>query len=172
MRSRLSDSWKPLCVWQMAVVVEFVDRDPTIHSANKGTKRVRVEQSPAEIEIEPRTFSFNAPYGSCTDCDGIGYKVQVSANLVVPDEDLSIDDGAIVPWSVTASGPARDYHMRQLEGLGEELGFSTKTKWKNLATDAKDAILNGSNFKVKMKYRNRWGREKIYSTGFEAFYIC
>ncbi|NLW14014.1 MAG: excinuclease ABC subunit UvrA [Trueperella sp.] len=172
MRSRLNDSVETaLRLADGRLIVEFVDRDADDPQRERKFSELRSCPNGHLLEIEeiePRTFSFNAPYGSCTDCDGIGYKVQVSANLVVPDEDLSIDDGAIVPWSVTASGPARDYHMRQLEGLGEELGFSTKTKWKNLATDAKDAILNGSNFKVKMKYRNRWGREKIYSTGFEG----
>ncbi|WP_394262918.1 excinuclease ABC subunit UvrA [Trueperella sp.] len=172
MRSRLNDSVETaLRLADGRLIIEFVDLDTDDPQRERKFSEFRSCPNGHVLEIEeiePRTFSFNAPYGSCEDCDGIGYKVQVSPDLVVPDEDLSIDAGALVPWSVTASQSARDYHMRQLEGLGDELGFSTATKWKNLPDDAKDAILNGKDFKVKMRYRNRWGREKIYSTGFEG----
>ncbi len=171
-RSRLNDSVETaLRLADGRLIIEFVDLDTDDPQRERKFSEFRSCPNGHVLEIEeiePRTFSFNAPYGSCEDCDGIGYKVQVSPDLVVPDEDLSIDGGALVPWSVTASQSARDYHMRQLEGLGDELGFSTATKWKNLPDDAKDAILNGKDFKVKMRYRNRWGREKIYSTGFEG----
>lgn len=119
-------------------------------------------------EIEPRTFSFNAPYGACPECSGIGSNLQVSPDLVVPDEDLTIREGTIVPWSVTASAKAREYHMRQLSSLGEELGFDMDTPWKEIPAAAQEKILHGYNFKIKMQYRNRWGRERIYSTGFEG----
>ncbi|MDP9805493.1 excinuclease ABC subunit A [Trueperella bonasi] len=171
-RSRLNDSVETaLRLADGRLIVEFVDIDAGDPARERKFSEFRSCPNGHMLdieEIEPRTFSFNAPYGSCPDCDGIGYKVQVAPELVVPDEDLTIDEGAIVPWSVTASGPARDYHMRQLQGLGDELGFSTKTKWKNLSDDVKDAILNGKDFKIKMRYRNRWGREKVYSTGFEG----
>ncbi|WP_126415608.1 excinuclease ABC subunit UvrA [Trueperella bialowiezensis] len=172
MRSRLTDSVETaLRLAEGVLIVDFVDLDADDPKRERKFSEFRSCPNGHDLEIdeiEPRTFSFNAPYGSCPECDGIGYKVQVAPDLVVPDEDLTIDEGAIVPWSVTASAPARDYHMRQLKGLGDELGFDTKTKWKDLSPEVRDAILNGKDFKIKMRYRNRWGREKIYSTGFEG----
>lgn len=172
MRARLNDSVETaLRLADGRLIVDFVDRDADdpLRTRKFSEYRSCPNEHVLEIEeIEPRTFSFNAPYGSCPDCDGIGYTVQVSEDLVIGDEDLTLDEGAIIPWSTTASGPARDYHMRQLEGLGEQLGFDLNTKWKDIPREAQDAILNGHNFKVKMKYRNRWGREKVYSSGFEG----
>ncbi|MGV9196359.1 excinuclease ABC subunit UvrA [Arcanobacterium canis] len=153
------------------VIVEFVDEPENSPARERKFSQNRACPNGHELEIdeiEPRTFSFNAPYGACPACDGIGYTTQVDRHLVVPDESLSIADGAILPWSVTASAQARDYHMRQLQGLADELGFSLKTPWKNLDADAQDAILTGKDYKVKVKYKNRWGREKVYSTGFEG----
>lgn len=171
-RSRLNDSVETaLTLAEGLVVVEFVDLDQDDPAKERrfSEKRSCPNNHVLELEeIEPRTFSFNAPYGACPECDGIGFKVQVSADLVVPDESLSINEGVIVPWSVTASSTARDYHMRQLAGLGEEMGFSTDTPWKDLPEHVREAILHGHDYKVKVKYKNRWGREKIYSTGFEG----
>lgn len=171
-RSRLTDSVENALVLAKGIlVIDFVDRedgDPGKERRFSETRSCPNGHTLELEEIEPRTFSFNAPYGACPDCDGIGFKQQVDAALVVPDEDLSIQDGAILPWSVTASSTARDYHLRQLKGLADELDFSLKTPWKDLSDDVRDAILNGRDFKVKVKYRNRWGREKMYSTGFEG----
>ncbi|QOR48638.1 excinuclease ABC subunit UvrA [Trueperella pecoris] len=171
-RSRLNDSVETaLRLADGRLIVDFVDLDADDPARERKFSEFRSCPNEHELEIEeiePRTFSFNAPYGSCPDCDGIGYTVQVSEDLVIGDEELTIDEGAIIPWSTTASGPARDYHMRQLEGLGEELGFDIHTKWKDLPQDVRGAILHGMDYKVKMKYRNRWGREKVYSTGFEG----
>lgn len=171
-RSRLNDSVEnALRLANGLAIVEFVDKDASDQTREQKFSESRSCPNGHTLEldeIEPRTFSFNAPYGACPTCDGLGFKLQVAPDLVIPDESLSIDDGAIVPWSVTASATARDYHLRQLKGLAEELGFSTKTPWRDLDEDAKEAILRGHDFKVKMKYRNRWGREKIYSSGFEG----
>lgn len=114
-------------------------------------------------EIEPRTFSFNAPYGACPNCDGIGSHLQVAADLVVPDENLTLRQGAVAPWK-----RHQDFFTRQLEALGEELGFDVDTPWKDLPNKVQTAILSGKDYKVEVKYRNRWGRERIYSTGFEG----
>ena len=172
MRSRLNDSVETaLRLADGRLIVEFVDRDKDDPERERKFSEYRScpNDHVLEIEeIEPRTFSFNAPYGSCPGCDGIGYTIQVSEDLVIADEDMTLEEGAIIPWTTTASGPARDYHMRQLEGLGEQLGFGLDTRWKDLSATARDAILHGLDYKVKMKYRNRWGREKVYSTGFEG----
>ncbi|WP_124054814.1 excinuclease ABC subunit UvrA [Arcanobacterium ihumii] len=171
-RSRLNDSIETaLRLSHGIVVVDFVDlgEDDPNKLMRFSEKRACPNDHPLELEeIEPRTFSFNAPYGACPDCEGIGFKAQVSPDLVIQDPELSIADGAIVPWSVTASSQAREYHLRQLESLGEELGFDLKTPWKDIPAQAQESILHGHDFKVKMKYRNRWGREKMYSSGFEG----
>ncbi|MFN0282313.1 MAG: excinuclease ABC subunit UvrA [Kineosporiaceae bacterium] len=115
-------------------------------------------------EIEPRTFSFNSPFGACPECTGLGTKLEVDPDLLVPDEDLSLAEGAIAPW---ASG-SNDYFLRLLTALGEDLGFSVDVPWRALPQRAKDAVLTGQDYKVHVKFRNRYGRERSYTTGFEG----
>ncbi|WP_258723409.1 excinuclease ABC subunit UvrA [Cellulomonas sp. NS3] len=115
-------------------------------------------------EIEPRTFSFNAPYGACPECTGIGSRLEVDPDLVIPDEDLSLADGAVAPWSQVSS----EYFTRVLTALASDLGFSMDAPWRALPERAKKAVLYGENHEVHVKYRNRWGRERQYSTGFEG----
>ncbi|WAL40854.1 excinuclease ABC subunit UvrA [Brevibacterium sp. BRM-1] len=117
-------------------------------------------------QIEPRTFSFNSPFGACPECDGIGTKLQVDESLVVPDEDLSLAEGAVAPWSLGKT--TAQYFNRLLAALGGELGFSMDTPWHALRDSDRQAILFGKDYKVKVKYRNRFGRERTYSTGFEG----
>ena len=113
--------------------------------------------------MEPRTFSFNAPYGACPACTGIGTRLEVDPELVVPDEELTLAEGAVAPWS-----SHQKYFTRQLEALGKELSFDVDTPWRALPARAREAILRGKDYEVKVTYRNRWGRERIYSTGFEG----
>ena len=115
-------------------------------------------------EIEPRTFSFNAPYGACPECTGIGSRLEVDPELVIPDEDLSLADGAVAPWAQISS----EYFARVLSALAGDLGFSMDVPWRALPERAKNAVLFGENHEVKVRYRNRWGRERQYSTGFEG----
>ncbi|MDN5805563.1 MAG: excinuclease ABC subunit UvrA [Brevibacterium sp.] len=119
-------------------------------------------------EIEPRAFSFNSPFGACPTCDGIGTRLQVDETLVVPDEDMSLGEGAIAPWS--GGKQVTKYFNRLLKGLGDELGFDMSTSWKDLRKSDKTAILTGKDYKVHVKYKNRFGRERTYSTGFEGVY--
>ncbi|WP_151523284.1 excinuclease ABC subunit UvrA [Serinicoccus kebangsaanensis] len=116
-------------------------------------------------EIEPRSFSFNSPFGACAECTGIGVELEVDPELVVR-EDLSILGGALVPWS-TASGLS-DYFLRVLGGLSDDLDFRLDVPWKQLPGRARDAILDGYKHKVHVRYKNRFGRERSYSTGFEG----
>nr|WP_134773475.1 excinuclease ABC subunit UvrA [Ornithinimicrobium flavum] len=116
-------------------------------------------------EVEPRSFSFNSPFGACPECTGIGVELEVDPELVVR-EDQSILGGALVPWS-TASGLS-DYFLRVLGGLAEDLDFRMDVPWGSLPGRAKDAILHGYKHKVHVRYRNRFGRERSYSTGFEG----
>src|SRR5699024_10261615 len=128
-------------------------------------KRACPNDHPLAIDdIEPRTFSFNAPYGACPECTGLGQRLEVDPELVVPDEDLSLAEGAIAPWAMGHS----DRHLEVMAGLAEELSFSMDTPWRALPQRATEALLHGKDFKVHVKYRNRFGRERTYSTGFEG----
>jgi excinuclease ABC subunit A len=115
-------------------------------------------------EVEPRTFSFNAPYGACPECTGIGFRLEVDPDLVVPDVDKTLAEGAVAPWSQTSS----EYFERVLTALADELSFSMDVPWRALPERARDAILHGQNHQVHVRYKNRWGRERQYSTGFEG----
>ena len=116
-------------------------------------------------EMEPRSFSFNSPFGACPECTGIGSKLEVDEDLVIPDDSLSINDGAIAPWS---GGQSADYFLNLLEALSNDVKFSLNTSWSKLSQKAKDAILNGYEYEVHVRYKNRYGRVRNYSTGFEG----
>ena len=118
-------------------------------------------------EIEPRTFSFNAPFGACPACSGLGTRMSVDIDLMLGDEELSIREGAIIPWTTQGKGLFQ-YYERLLEGLADDLNFSLDTPWQDLRVDVQDAILRGDNYKVTVKFKNRYGREMRYASGFEG----
>ncbi|GAA4197628.1 excinuclease ABC subunit UvrA [Microbacterium oryzae] len=118
-------------------------------------------------EIEPRTFSFNAPFGACPACSGLGTRMSVDVELMLGDEELSIREGVIVPWTTQGKGLFQ-YYERLLEGLSDEMNFSLDTPWRALAQDVKDAVLLGQDYKVNVRFKNRWGREVRYASGFEG----
>ena len=167
MRQRLTDSVETaLALADGRIDIELVD-DGTVRTYSEHMSCPN--EHPLTIdEIEPRTFSFNSPFGACPTCDGIGVKLQVDEVLVVPDEDLSLAEGAIAPWSVGKS--TAKYFNRLLAGLGADLGFDMDTPWAELTKKQRTAILEGKDHKVHVKYRNRFGRERTYSTGFEGVY--
>ena len=115
-------------------------------------------------ELEPRSFSFNSPFGACAECSGIGTKKEVDEDLIIPDDSISINDGAIAPWS---GGQSSDYFLRLLEALAKDLPFSLDTPWKKISAKAREAILNGYEYEIKMKYKGRYGARN-YTTGFEG----
>jgi excinuclease ABC subunit A len=116
-------------------------------------------------ELQPRNFSFNSPYGACSECSGIGTRYKVDAELVVPDADRSLREGAIAPW---ASATA-DYHRRLLEGLAAELRFSVDAPFGKLPKKVRDVILHGyAERKVKVTYTNRFGRQRVYQAEYEG----
>ena len=118
-------------------------------------------------EIEPRTFSFNAPFGACTQCSGLGTKMAVDPELVLGDPEASINQGVLLPWSFQGKG-LLNYLNRPLLSLSEELGFSLDTPWNQLPEEIHDCVLFGNNFEVKVRWKNRFGRELTYKTGFEG----
>ncbi|PKW25231.1 excinuclease ABC subunit UvrA [Phycicoccus duodecadis] len=151
------------------VVVDFVDReegDPERERRFSEKMACPNDHALAMDEIEPRSFSFNSPFGACPACTGIGTELEVDPELIVPDDDLSLSEGAIAPWA-TASG-ASEYFQRVMTALASEMKFSMDAPWRALPKRAQDALLHGRNHKVHVRYRNRFGRERSYSTGFEG----
>jgi len=118
-------------------------------------------------EIEPRTFSFNAPFGACPECSGLGTKMAVDTELVIGDPELSLNEGVILPWNQGGKG-LYSYFQRLLQGLARDLDFSLDTPWAELPDEVKTAILHGNDFEVVVQWRNRFGRTMKYSTGFEG----
>ena len=165
-KSRLTDSIETaLRLASGIVLLDFVD--------SKGAEKERTYSEHLAChdcnlsfeELEPRSFSFNSPFGACPECSGIGTKLEVDAELVVPDDNLSINDGAIAPWS---SGHVNEYFLRLLEALSSEVKFSLDNPWKKLSQKTKEAILHGYEYEVHVKYKNRYGRVRNYSSGFEG----
>ena len=116
-------------------------------------------------ELAPRNFSFNSPYGACPRCDGLGTRYEVDPELVVPNADLSIDQGAVAPWS----GARGEYFSRVLTALADAYGFRTSTPWRKLTKAQHKVVLYGTGTKkVHVAYRNRYGRTRAYDTSYEG----
>ncbi|KRF29991.1 excinuclease ABC subunit UvrA [Phycicoccus sp. Soil802] len=151
------------------LVVEFVDKDPKDPERERrfSERMACPNDHPLSMdEVEPRSFSFNSPFGACPKCTGLGTELEVDPELLVPDEDLTLAEGAIAPWAST-SGSA-EYFQRVMTALGEDLKFGMDTPWKALPARAREALLHGQNYKVHVRYKNRYGRERSYTTGFEG----
>lgn len=151
------------------VLIDFVDReqDDPERTRSFSENLACPNNHPLQIDtIEPRAFSFNSPFGACSACDGIGSRLEVDTELLVPNPDLTLGEGAIAPWS---QGKATtEYWLRLLAGLGEELGFDLNAPFKDLPAKTRAAILDGKDYKVEVSYRNRFGRERRYTSGFEG----
>ncbi|MET0903343.1 MAG: excinuclease ABC subunit UvrA, partial [Acidimicrobiales bacterium] len=116
-------------------------------------------------ELAPRNFSFNSPYGACDTCDGLGTRFEVDPELIVPNRDLSLADGAISPWASASS----QYFKRLVESVAEELGADIDKPWGRLTKKQQQAFLHGSGVgKVQVRYKNRYGRVRSYTANFEG----
>jgi excinuclease ABC subunit A len=115
-------------------------------------------------ELAPRNFSFNSPYGACPTCDGLGTHLEVDPDLIVPDPDLSVAEGAIAVWS---SGRL-EYWDRVLEAVAQVHGFSLDTPWKKLGKKAREILLYGSEEEIFVRYKNRYNRQRSYHTTYEG----
>ena len=167
-KRRLTDSVETaLSLAGGLLVVDMVDADEDDPARERRFSEHRACPNDHELtldEIEPRTFSFNAPYGACPECTGIGTRLEVDPDLVIPDEDATLESGAVAPWAQTSS----EYFQRVLSALADDLGFRMDVPWRALPERAREAILFGQDHKVHVRYKNRWGRERQYSTGFEG----
>ena len=165
-KSRLTDSIETaLRLAQGLVTLDFVDGKGKDKERTFSEKLACHDCSLSFEEMEPRSFSFNSPFGACPECTGIGTKLEVDQELVIPDDSISINEGAIAPW---ASRQTSEYFLRLLEALAGDVKFSMDAPWKKLSEKAKTAILNGYEYEVHVKYKNRYGRVRNYSTGFEG----
>lgn len=166
---RLTDSLETaLRLTDGLVQVNYVDETGPEAWATFSEKLSCPNQHPIQLtEIEPRTFSFNAPFGACPECSGLGTRMSVDDALLLGDQSLSIAEGVILPW--TSQGKSLyNYYEKLLGGLARDLDFSLDTPWEELDEGARQAVLRGDNFEVKVKWRNRYGREMSYTSGFEG----
>ncbi|MBH0119567.1 excinuclease ABC subunit UvrA [Rhodococcus sp. NPDC003382] len=168
-KQRLTDSIETaLRLAEGIVVLDFVDRDENAPDRERrfSEKLACPNAHPLSIDdLEPRSFSFNSPYGACPECTGLGVRKEVDPDLVVPDPECTLEDGAIAPWSV---GQSSEYFNRLLSGLGDIMGFDLSTPWNKLPAKARKAILEGSTEQVHVRYKNRYGRVRSYYAEFEG----
>jgi excinuclease ABC subunit A len=168
-KQRLTDSIESaLSLAGGIVMLDFVDLpdDDPARERRFSEHLACPNDHPLAIEdLEPRNFSFNAPYGACPECTGLGTKKEVDPELIIPDPERSLREGAIQPWS---SGHTLDYFLRLLEALGKDEGFNLDTPWRALSSRAQKAILYGAEDQVHVRYRNKYGRERSYYAGFEG----
>ncbi len=115
-------------------------------------------------EMTPRMFSFNNPHGACPECDGLGAKMDIDPDLVIPNKDLSIREGAVKPWSKRTTV----FYYQMLEALADHFGFSLTAPWKKLPKKAQDAILYGSGGEEVKFWFMRDGRKQFYTREFEG----
>ncbi|MGH3213997.1 MAG: excinuclease ABC subunit UvrA, partial [Trebonia sp.] len=167
-RRRLTDSVETaLGLAGGVVILDFVDLpDTDPHRERMYSEHLACLYDDLSFdELEPRSFSFNSPWGACPDCTGLGTRMEVDPELIVPDPAKSLDEGAIAPW---AGGHVSDYFDRLIEALAETVGFRLDTPWERLPAKAKNALLRGYDAQVHVRYKNRYGRERSYYTNFEG----
>ena len=167
-RRRLTDSVETaLALSDGMVVLDFVDLpedDP--HRERMFSEHLACLYDDLSFdEFEPRSFSFNSPWGACADCTGLGTQMEVDPELVVSDPDKTLAEGVIDVWS---GGHVNDYFMRLIEALGDALGFSIDTPWARLPAAAQHALLHGHDQQVHVQYTTRNGRKRSYYARFEG----
>ena len=173
-KRRLTDSVETaLNLASGLVLLDLVDAPPLKSGAKDPQSEMRFSEKMAcpnehdieTDELEPRSFSFNSPFGACPDCHGLGTRMEVDPELVVADPGATLGEGVIQPWS---GAHVSDYFTRLLGALGDELGFDLNTPWEKLPAKGRKAILEGHATKVHVRHTNRYGRERSYYTNFEG----
>jgi len=163
-RRRLADSVETAVgIAEGLVLVDLVDEERELQFS---THLACLYDNLSFEELAPRNFSFNAPYGACPDCTGLGVKQEVDPELVVPDPTLSVAGGAIQPWQ--GSRGASEYFDRLLTAVAEEYGFDPATPWQGLSDEQRRVLLYGAPDQVYVRYKNRYGRTRAYHTGYEG----
>lgn len=169
MKQRLTDSVETaLRLAQGVVAIDFVDRpaDAADRERRYSEKLACPNEHDISIEeLEPRQFSFNAPWGACPACSGIGTTMEVDPELVIPDDSLSLAENAIAAW---ASPAVSGYFQNVLSGLARAEGFSMDTPFCHLPGPVRTLVLNGVEDPVLVRHRNRYGRVRTYSANYEG----
>ena len=164
---RLTDSIETsLELAEGLMLVETVDKDGTVGESMLFSENFTCTNCGASIaEIQPRTFSFNSPHGACSRCDGLGSRLEIDPELLVPNWDLSVNEGAIVPWANSQT----EYHGSGLQGLAEKYGIDLDARWCDLPDEHKQLIFYGTQGeRIYVSYRNRYGRRRQYMTQFDG----
>ncbi len=168
-KRRLTDSVETaLRLANGLVVLDFVDlpaKDPGRELKFSEKMSCPNDHTIDTDELEPRSFSFNSPFGACPECHGLGTRMEVDPDLVVPDGQATLGQGAIQPWS---QAHVADYFLRLMGALGEELGFDLNTPWDKLSAKARKSLLDGHPTKVHVVTTNRYGRQRAYYAEFEG----
>ena len=163
LRKRLADSIETAVALADGLVeIELVDEDRTLTFSERFACPVH---GPSLVELEPRIFSFNSPHGACPRCTGLGSQMEIEPELVVPDPTLSIGEGAIAPWAVSAS----NYYDQLTQAIAERYEVDLDTPWQELPEEAREFFLYGTGSdRLQISYRNRFGRRRSYATRFEG----
>jgi excinuclease ABC subunit A len=167
-KRRLTDSVETtLALSGGLVVLEFVDlpEDDPHRERTFSEHLACLDDDLSFEELEPRSFSFNSPYGACPTCTGLGTRMEVDPELIVPDPGRSLKDGALGPWSAATTS---DYFGRLVEALADTMGFRMDIAWERLPAKVQKALLFGHDSQVHVRYKNRYGRERSYYTSFEG----
>jgi excinuclease ABC subunit A len=173
-KRRLTDSVETaLSLASGLVIFDLVDADATASDSGATHRELKFSERMAcpnehdieTDELEPRSFSFNSPFGACPECHGLGTRMEVDPDLVISDPEATLGEGVIAPWS---GAHVADYFVRLLGALGDELGFDLDTPWAKLSKKARTSILEGHPTKVHVRHTNRYGRERSYYTAFEG----
>jgi excinuclease ABC subunit A len=165
---RLTDSLETaLRLASGQITVHIIDGETTIERTFSEKLSCPEGHQIGLTEIEPRTFSFNSPFGACATCSGLGFQMAVDPETVIGDPRASVLDGAIIPWTQSKGG-LYGYFKNILTGLAQDLEFELTSPWEDLPEHVREAILRGNNFQVVVKWRNRYGRDVKYSSGFEG----
>jgi excinuclease ABC subunit A len=167
-RQRMTDSVETaLRLGHGNVTLDFVDRptDDPKRELTLSEHLACMRDGLSFEELEPRSFSFNSPFGACPSCSGLGVTRAVDEELVIPDTAASLNEGAIAPWS---RGTVSEYFKRLLEALSEEIGIDMDTPWSKLSPKNRKAILYGTDSELHVKFKNRYGRQRSYYTTYEG----
>ncbi len=169
-RKRLADSIETAVALAGGMVeVELVDAPETSGTGERtllfSEQFACPDHGPGIAELEPRIFSFNSPHGACPRCTGLGSQMEIDPELVVPDASLSIGEGAILPWSSSASS----YYEQITQAIAERYEIDLDVPWEDLPAEQRDLFLSGTDGdRIYVSYRNRMGRRRSYTTSFEG----
>ena len=162
---RLADSFETAAKWgKGSVVVDVIGSEPL-----EFTESFAATDSAFNFEeIEPRLFSFNSPYGACPDCHGLGIKVEFDPDLIVPDKDKSIENGAIAPYVAATSGNTNEWALGLFRGVAERFGFSPDAAIASLNDEQYKALMHGVKGSVTVTFRNKWGRNRQFTSDYSG----